>query len=216
MEIPLGRKVLEANDKVAEILRGQFRERGLTVINMVSSPGAGKTSLLERLCERLAGRIPMAVIEGDLATDADARRLAPYGIPVHQIVTGTTCHLDAGMIQSALERLPLDGIRLLIIENVGNLVCPASYDLGEQYRVVVISVTEGEDKPLKYPPVFTAASAVVINKVDLLPYLKFDMPLLRDAVHRMNPGAVVLETSCSTPEGALPWTEWVAARIGAD
>ncbi len=207
--ITIERKVLEKNDELAARNRDLFRQRGLFVINLVSSPGSGKTSILERTISELAGRIPIAVIEGDVQTDLDAQRIAQLQIPVVQIVTNGGCHLDAKLVQDALQRLPLDGMRLLIIENVGNLVCPANYDLGESLKVVVASTTEGDDKPLKYPSMFLHASAMIINKVDLLPYVRCDLTALKGNALRINPSLAVFETSCTTGQGIAKWADWL-------
>ncbi|MGA9115968.1 MAG: hydrogenase nickel incorporation protein HypB [Bacteroidota bacterium] len=209
--ITVERKVLEKNDVIARRNRAFFERTGMTAINLVSSPGAGKTTILERTLERLRGSIPIGVIEGDLQTDLDARRVAAFGVPVVQIVTNGGCHLDAGLVEEALGRLPAEGLRLLFIENVGNLVCPANFDLGERMKVVIASTTEGEDKPLKYPGMFRNAAALVINKTDLLPYLSCPLGVLRENALRVNPALVVFETSGTTGEGINPWCDWLTA-----
>ena len=170
--ITIERKVLEKNDEIADANRARFREHGLFVFNIVSSPGAGKTTLLERTIETLRGEMRIGVVEGDVQTDFDAQRVARYGVPAVQIVTNGGCHLEARLVRDALETLDLGALDLLVIENVGNLVCPANYDLGEALKVVVLSTTEGDDKPLKYPGMFRHASVLVINKIDLLPYVQ--------------------------------------------
>ncbi|MRR39381.1 hydrogenase accessory protein HypB, partial [bacterium] len=177
--LTIERKVLEKNDEVAEENRALLARHGIFAINMVSSPGAGKTSILERTLETLGGTLSVAVIEGDVQTDLDARRVARYGVPAVQIVTRGGCHLEANLVRDALRGLPLGGLRLLIIENVGNLVCPSNYDLGEAMKVVVASTTEGDDKPLKYPAMFRNASVLIINKIDLLPYTDSNILTLR-------------------------------------
>jgi hydrogenase nickel incorporation protein HypB len=207
--ITIQRKVLEKNDEIARRNREIFRRHRLRVLNVVSSPGAGKTSLLERTLEFLGGSLKVAVIEGDVQTDFDARRVARYGVPVVQIVTNGGCHLEAKLVQDALENLQLDNLDLLIIENVGNLVCPAGYDLGEDMKVVVASVTEGEDKPLKYPAMFRNAAVLLINKIDLLPHLDFDLAALRRHALQINPGLRVFETSCRTGAGIAEWCTWL-------
>lgn len=193
--------ILEKNDRLAERNRGFFQAKGLQVLNLLSSPGAGKTTLIERMAADLAGRRKLGVIVGDLATDNDAVRLRAYGVPAVQITTGTVCHLDAEMIAQARTRLDLDGLDLLIIENVGNLVCPAAYDLGEDLRLVLFSVTEGEDKPLKYPVVFRSAQAVVVSKIDIADAVGFDRDAALANLRRVAPGAAVLEVSARTGAG---------------
>jgi hydrogenase nickel incorporation protein HypB len=207
--ITIERKVLERNDEIASQNREILRRHEIYAINVVSSPGAGKTSLLERTIERLSASLRIAVIEGDVQTDFDAQRIARYGVPAIQIVTNGGCHLEARLVQDALGRLDLDAIEILIIENVGNLVCPANYDLGENMKVVVASTTEGEDKPLKYPGMFRNASVLVINKIDLLPHLEFDLAALRHNALQINPGLRVFETSCRTDAGISEWCSWL-------
>ncbi len=213
--ITIERKVLEKNDDLAARNRELFRRHGLFVINLVSSPGSGKTSILERTIEHLAGRVPVGVIEGDVQTDLDAQRIARLRVPVVQIVTNGGCHLDAKLVSDALERLSLDGLHLLIIENVGNLVCPAGYDLGEALKVVVASTTEGDDKPLKYPSMFLHASALIINKVDLLPYVNCHLAALKGNALRINPSLAVFETSCTTGQGIAVWADWLVKKVQA-
>lgn len=210
--ITIERRVLEKNDEVASRNRARFAKAGVFVLNLVSSPGAGKTTLLERTIEHLKNQIPLAVIEGDVQTDLDAQRVARYGVPAVQIVTRGGCHLEAGLIENALDNLDLHSLRLLIIENVGNLVCPANYDLGEHMKIVIISTTEGEDKPLKYPTMFRNASVLVINKIDLLPYLTFDIEQLRRNALSINPNLRVFETSCTTGEGVPAWCAWLISN----
>ena len=211
--ITIERNVLAKNDEVAGRNRALLAERGIFAINLVSSPGSGKTSLLERTLEELAGRAAVAVIEGDIQTDLDAQRIARHGVQAVQIITRGSCHLEANLVRSALERLKLDSVRILFIENVGNLVCPAEYDLGEAMKVVVISTTEGDDKPLKYPAVFRNASAVVINKIDLLPHVPCRLEELRRNALTVNPRLTIFETSCTSGAGIREWADWVAARI---
>jgi hydrogenase nickel incorporation protein HypB len=207
--ITIERKVLEKNDEIARQNREVFRRHGILALNFVSSPGAGKTSLLERTLERLRGDKKIGVIEGDVQTDFDARRIARYGVPVVQIVTNGGCHLEAKLVQDALIRLELNALDLLIIENVGNLVCPANYDLGEAMKIVIASTTEGEDKPLKYPGMFRNASVLLINKVDLLPYLDLDLEALRRNALQINPALSLFETSCRTGTGIPEWCGWL-------
>lgn len=210
--VTIERKVLEKNEAFAEQNRRLFAGRGLFVINMVSSPGAGKTSLLEQTIRRLKGKLQIAVIEGDVQTDLDARRVEQYGVPVVQIVTNGGCHLEARLVQDALQSITLDGVDLLVIENVGNLVCPANYDLGEAMKVVVASTTEGDDKPLKYPGMFRNASVLVINKIDLLPYVDCRIEELRGNALKINPGLEVFATSCRSGEGLEEWCGWLLRR----
>jgi hydrogenase nickel incorporation protein HypB len=210
--IAVQEKVLNENHRLAAELRRQFAEHGVFVLNFISSPGSGKTSLLERTLAVLPRDARVAVLTGDIQTDNDARRLARAGFPARQISTGGTCHLDARMIARALEDWPVADIDVLFIENVGNLVCPSSYDLGEHDKVVVLSVTEGEDKPLKYPSIFSKAELCIINKTDLLPYVSFDLQLARENVRKMHPGIDIIEVSCRTGEGLQRWLNWIEQR----
>jgi hydrogenase nickel incorporation protein HypB len=202
--------ILGDNDRQAERNRGYLNALGLVAINIVSSPGSGKTTLIAKTLEKAAGSIPTAVIVGDLETANDAARLRDKGAPVVQVTTGTVCHLDAGMVARALDHLDLEGRRLLIIENVGNLVCPASYDLGEASRVVLVSVTEGEDKPLKYPPIFRGAGAVLITKIDMSAASGLDLNALRRNIQAVAPGAEIIELSARTGEGMDRWMEFLS------
>ena len=219
--ITIERKVLEKNDELARQNRALLERHGIFAINVVSSPGAGKTSLLERTLEHLAGKLAVAVIEGDVQTDRDARRIESLGVPVVQVVTNGTCHLDAQMVQGALGHLEIGKVELLFIENVGNLVCPASYDLGEHLRIVLASTTEGEDKPLKYPVMFRHADLVVLTKTDLLPHLDdVSTKELRDALARVMPRPRAIELSVKRGgAGLAEWIEWLEsqriATIGA-
>ncbi len=197
--------ILAKNERLAERNRGFLKAKGVIAINLLSSPGAGKTTLLEKTLAALAGEIPAAVINGDLATARDAERLHATGAPVAQVTTGTVCHLDAEMVAQAIEQLPLDGCRLLFIENVGNLVCPASYDLGESLRVVLFPVTEGEDKPLKYPPVFHGADVVIITKTDLSAATGFDRPQALGNLQHIAHHSRILELSAKTGDGMAEW-----------
>ena len=207
--ITIERKVLDKNDEIARQNRQQFRRNGIFVINIVSSPGSGKTSILEKTLEVLRGKIRIGVIEGDVQTDLDAQRIARFGIPTIQIVTNGGCHLDAKLVQNAIENLDLASLDIVIIENVGNLVCPANYDLGEELKVVVASTTEGDDKPLKYPPMFRNASVLIINKIDLVPYLNCNLDTLKNNALQINPSLTVFHTSCTTNEGLEKWCEWL-------
>ena len=203
--LPVHLSLLQKNDRLAERNRGYLKARRIFAINIVSSPGAGKTALIANTLERLAPTLPAAVIVGDLETANDAARLRDKGAPVVQVTTGTVCHLDADMVAHALEHLPLEGRQLLIIENVGNLVCPASYDLGEALRVVLISVTEGEDKPLKYPPIFHGAGVVIISKPDMLAASGLDIEKLHRNIRAVAPDAEILELCARTGEGMDQW-----------
>ncbi len=210
--VPLERKVLSENERVAGELRARFSQRGILVLNFISSPGSGKTSLLERTLESFAAGTRVAVLTGDIQTDNDAQRLAKYGFPVRQISTGGACHLDARMIERGLDGWDLDRLDLLLFENVGNLVCPTSYDLGERAKIVVLSVTEGEDKPLKYPGIFHKAELMILNKIDLLPYVPFKVELARECANRVHPGIEILEVSCTTGAGLDAWKAWLEAQ----
>jgi hydrogenase nickel incorporation protein HypB len=210
--ITIERKVLEKNDKIAERNRQFFKERGIFVLNFVSSPGAGKTSILEKTFQELQGSMNIAVIEGDVQTDLDAQRVARYGVPVIQIVTLGGCHLEANLVQDALKNLDLNGVDALFIENVGNLVCPSNYDLGEAIKVVVLSTTEGDDKPLKYPAMFRNSSVLIINKTDLIPYTRCNLNVLKNNALQINPALKVFEISCFTGEGIPEWCNWLRKK----
>ncbi len=207
--ITIERKVLEKNDAIAQQNRELFARHGVFALNLVSSPGAGKTSLLEKTLEHLRGTLPVAVIEGDVQTDLDAQRVARYGVPAVQIITRGGCHLEAHLIRDALANISLEGISLLIIENVGNLVCPSNYDLGEAMKVVIASTTEGDDKPLKYPAMFRNASVLVINKIDLVPYVNTSPATLKANALQINPSLLTFETSCTTGAGIPQWCDWL-------
>ncbi|WP_338466937.1 hydrogenase nickel incorporation protein HypB [Novosphingobium sp. ZN18A2] len=207
--IRLEADILGKNNAYAAANRKLFADKGMFVLNLVSSPGSGKTSLLVRTLEKLKGELPLAVIEGDQQTSNDADRIRETGVPAVQVNTGKGCHLDAHMIGHALEPLaPQDG-SVLLIENVGNLVCPAGFDLGEAHKVAILSVTEGEDKPLKYPDMFAASDLVLLNKVDLLPHLDFDIDLAEANVRRVNPKARTLRVSARSGEGMEAWIAWI-------
>jgi hydrogenase nickel incorporation protein HypB len=207
--ITVERKLLEKNDVIAAELRELFIRNNIYVINLISSPGSGKTSLIEKTVEYLKNDIKISVITGDLQTDNDAKRISSTGIPVVQIITNGACHLEANLIRNALENLEPENIDFLIIENVGNLVCPAGFDLGENEKIVLMSTTEGEDKPLKYPVVFKNSSVMVINKTDLLPYLNFSQELLEENAIKVNPHLKIFKSSCTTGEGIEKWCEWI-------
>jgi hydrogenase nickel incorporation protein HypB len=211
--ITIERKVLAKNDEIASQNRLRFEQHGIFVFNIVSSPGSGKTSILERTLEHVNGKLRVAVIEGDVQTDFDAQRVARYNVPTVQIVTLGGCHLEANLVQDALQNLDLTNIQLLIIENVGNLVCPANYDLGEAMKVVVLSTTEGDDKPLKYPGMFRKASVLIINKIDLLPHVNCDLTTLKRNALQINPALKVFETSCTTKAGIDEWCDWLTQKV---
>jgi len=207
--ITVERKVLEKNDDIARQNRAAFTERGIFVLNLVSSPGSGKTSILEQTCQAVRGIMRIAVIEGDVQTDLDAQRVAAYEVPVVQIVTLGGCHLDASLVRDAMQELDLNQTDLLFIENVGNLVCPAGYDLGEAMKVAVLSVTEGDDKPLKYPAMFRNSSALIINKTDLIPYVNCNLNELKGNALKINPFLRIFEISCVTGAGISDWRDWL-------
>jgi hydrogenase nickel incorporation protein HypB len=211
--IKIERRVLEKNDELASQNRELLSRHDIFTLNMVSSPGAGKTSILERTLETLEGSLEVAVIEGDVQTDYDAQRVARYKVPVAQIVTHGGCHLEARLVRDALAEMDLTQIELLIIENVGNLVCPANYDLGEAEKVVILSTTEGDDKPKKYPTMFRNASVLIINKTDLLPYVPCDPTLIKRNALQINPNLKIFETSCTTKAGITEWCEWLKNRV---
>jgi hydrogenase nickel incorporation protein HypB len=210
--IALERHLLAKNDKLAERNRGWFSGRGILALNLVSSPGAGKTSLLERLLGDLRGEIPMSVIEGDQETLNDAERIRATGCDVVQINTGTGCHLDAEMLARGLDRLNPALGSVLLIENVGNLVCPALFDLGEHCKIVIASVTEGDDKPLKYPHMFRASELLLLNKIDLLPHVRFDVEKFEEAARRVNPELQILSVSATRGDGLGAVYDWLRER----
>lgn len=210
--VPLEKKVLSENDRVAAELRERFRQNDVLVVNLISSPGSGKTTLLEKTLEALPRTERVAVLTGDIQTENDANRLKRSGFPTKQITTGGTCHLDARMIDKHLADWNLGELGILFIENVGNLVCPSSYDLGEAAKIVLLSVTEGEDKPLKYPAIFLKSQLLVLSKVDLLPYVPFDISAAEDNAHRIHPGMGVVRLSCLTGAGLSTWLEWIEDR----
>jgi hydrogenase nickel incorporation protein HypB len=210
--VSLEQNVLAKNDAIARDNRAWLRKRDAIALNLMSSPGSGKTTLLERTLVALARVRPAAVIEGDQATSLDAERIRRTGAPAVQVNTGAGCHLDAALVRSALSRLDPPTGAVVFVENVGNLVCPAMFDLGEQRKVVVISVTEGTDKPLKYPYMFAAADLVVVNKIDLLPHVDFDLDLCAKHARTVNPDMAMLTVSATTGEGLDSWYEWIAAQ----
>jgi hydrogenase nickel incorporation protein HypB len=213
VRVPLERKVLNENDRIAAGLRERFHRNGTFCLNLISSPGSGKTALLERTLEGFDPARRVAVLTGDIQTDNDARRLARYGFPVRQITTGGACHLDARMVERGLEGWPVEDFEILFLENVGNLVCPTSYDLGEEARAVLLSVTEGEDKPLKYPATFHHADLMVLNKIDLLPYVPFQAALACENARRVQPEIEIVEVSCTSGQGLGRWRAWLEAHL---
>lgn len=213
--VSIEQDILGKNDRYADANRTHFIKHGQFVLNLVSSPGSGKTSLLTATLEQLKDTVPMAVIEGDQQTSHDAERIRSTGVQAVQINTGKGCHLDAHMVGHALDNLDLAENGLLFIENVGNLVCPAAFDLGEAMRVVILSVTEGDDKPLKYPDMFAGAHLMLLNKIDLLPYVDFDVERCIEYARRINPGIQILALSARTGDGMVPWLEWLRDQRNA-
>lgn len=213
MKVPVVRNILEVNDRIAREHRDLFQKNNVLVLNLMSSPGAGKTTLLENTIGHLNGKVSMGVIEGDIQTSADAERILQAGAAAVQINTDGACHLDGNMIKASLASINIEETDLLFIENVGNLVCPAEFDLGEDYKVMILSVTEGDDKPGKYPLMFHEASVLLINKIDLLPYINCDMDKIRKEVLKINPNITIFEVSCQTKEGLDNWFQWILERI---
>jgi hydrogenase nickel incorporation protein HypB len=211
--IKIERKVLEKNDELASQNRSDLKSRNIFCINILSSPGSGKTSIIERTIEHMRTDLRIAVIEGDVQTDIDAKRVEKYKVPVIQIVTNGGCHLDAKLVRDAMANLNFSDINFLIIENVGNLVCPAGYDLGEDHKVVILSTTEGDDKPLKYPKMFMNSEVLIINKTDLLPYVNSNIETLKTNALNINPKLTIFETSCTTGEGIDKWCNWLITNI---
>ena len=211
--ITVERKVLEKNDMVAAENRKKFKENKTFTLNLVSSPGSGKTSLVERTAHFTKDKFKLGVIEGDVQTNLDAERVDAYGVPVVQIITNGSCHLEAPLVRNAYDQFDKKDFDVLFIENVGNLVCPAAYDLGEDHKVVIVSTTEGDDKPLKYPAMFRNADVLIINKVDLVPHVKCSLETLRNNALSINPNLKVFETSCTTDEGINKWCDWLQSQI---
>jgi hydrogenase nickel incorporation protein HypB len=208
-EIPVIEKILSANDRIALENRALLDAKGVVAVNVMASPGAGKTSFILRTIEAIRGKLRAGVVEGDVAGHVDADKVAETGTPVVQINTGGGCHLDAPQIQSALNQLPLDEIDVLFIENVGNLICPTEFALGEHINLMIAHVPEGHDKPIKYPGMFTMVDALVLNKIDLTPYIDFDPEAFRQAFRALNPNAPLFEVSCTTGEGLDAWIQWI-------
>ncbi len=213
MKIPVVRNILEANARIAAELKAFFAEKGILVLNLMSSPGAGKTTLLERTLTDLRGELTMAVVEGDLQTDNDARRVAATGAQAVQINTEGGCHLTSSQVQEAVSNIDLSGLDILFIENVGNLVCPAEFDVGEDFKVTLLSVAEGDDKPEKYPLMFHISAAMLLNKVDLLPYVDFDLDRAARHAHILNESISVFPVSARTGEGLDAWYDWLRQKL---
>ncbi|HMK48757.1 MAG TPA: hydrogenase nickel incorporation protein HypB [Thermodesulfovibrionales bacterium] len=213
MKVKVVTNILEANDRLAAENRKIFQDLGVYVINLMSGPGAGKTSILEQTIKATNGRMKLGVIEGDIAGDDDARRIESAGAPVVQINTGGACHLDANMIRVVMDDLPLKDIDLLFIENVGNLVCPAEFNVGEEIKVMLLSIAEGHDKPLKYPLMFQESTALVLNKIDLLPYTNADLEKIKRDSLSLNPKLKIFEVSCKTGQGISDWVDWLLALV---
>ena len=213
MRIAVVKNILDANSRIARENRKLFESNGLAVINLMSSPGAGKTTLLEQMGNHFQGRLSIGVIEGDIQTTLDAERVAAAGLQAVQIETDGACHLDANMIQNALADLDLDGLDLLVVENVGNLVCPAEFDVGEDHKVMMLSVTEGDDKPLKYPLMFKESRVLLISKVDLLPHLRCDVEKIKEASWSINPDLEIFEISSYSGQGLGAWHNWVQGQV---
>lgn len=211
--ITVERKILEKNDAVAQQNREAFKKKNLFTMNLVSSPGSGKTSIVERTILYSKNKFKIAVVEGDVQTSLDAERVNAYGVPVVQIVTQGSCHLEANLVRDAFGQIEKNDFEVLFIENVGNLVCPAAYDLGEDLKVVIVSTTEGDDKPLKYPAMFRNSSALIINKIDLVPYLKCSVETLQQNALSINPSLKIFKTSCTTDEGISEWCDWIETKI---
>ena len=213
MKVRLVKKILEANDRIAENNRKRLADAGVYTMNLMSAPGAGKTTLLQRTIKALDGRIRFGVIEGDIQGTHDAEVISALNVPVIQINTEGACHLDANMISDILPEMPLNAIDILVIENVGNLVCPAEFDVGEEIKVMLLSITEGEDKPLKYPLMFQKSEVLILNKIDLAPYLDVDMEKIKSDAMALNPGLQIFEISCKSGQGLDAWFAWLEDKV---
>ena len=211
--IPIVENILSANDRIAQRNRAMLDELGVFAINIMASPGAGKTSFILKTLEALHGRLKLGVIEGDLATSIDAEKAMAAGLPAVQINTGGECHLDAVMLADALPALPLKDLNLVVVENVGNLVCPANFQIGTHLNVLIASIPEGDDKPYKYPSMYRGMQALIINKIDLLPYVPFDMDYFKKGVEVLNPGVQVFPVSCKTGENMDAWVDWLVKKV---
>jgi hydrogenase nickel incorporation protein HypB len=215
MKVSVVRNILEANDRIAEQNKALFNENHLLVVNLMSSPGAGKTSLLERTIESLKRELRIGVIEGDIQSTHDAERVAKKGVPVVQINTGGACHLDGNMIRETFQEFDFKSLDLLIVENVGNLVCPAEFKIGEDFKAMILSVAEGDDKPSKYPLMFRESKALLINKIDLLPYVDCSVEKIKKESWKINPELKIFEVSCKTEEGLKGWYQWLREGVQA-
>ncbi len=213
MKVKVVTNILVANERIAAENKKIFQDAGVYVINIMSGPGAGKTSLLERTIKEVGGKISMGVIEGDIAGTDDAERIENLGIPVVQINTGGACHLDANMIREVMHELPLKDLDILFVENVGNLVCPAEFQLGEDMKIMLLSIAEGHDKPLKYPLMFQESTALLLNKIDLLPYTNADLDKMKKDSLSLNPKLKIFDISCKTGEGISEWVQWLTELI---
>ena len=213
MKISVVKNILEANDRIAQDNRTLFDEKGLMVVNLMSSPGAGKTSLLEKTIDALKEEMRIGVIEGDIQSSQDAERIANKGIPVVQINTGGACHLDGNMIRDTFQEFDFDVLDLLVVENVGNLVCPAEFKVGEDFKAMILSVTEGDDKPSKYPLMFRESEVLLINKIDLIPYVDSSIELIRKEALKINPHLIMFEISCKTGDGLEGWNTWLKDKV---
>ncbi len=213
MKVSVVKNILEANDRIAQENRAIFDEKGLMVFNLMSSPGAGKTTLLEKTVEALNQTVNIGVIEGDIQSSYDAERIAEKGIPVVQINTGGACHLDGNMIRDTFKDFDFDALDLLVVENVGNLVCPAEFQVGEDFKAMILSVTEGDDKPSKYPLMFRESRVLLINKIDLLPHLDVSLDRIKEEALKINPHLVIFEVSCKTGEGLDRWYAWLQDAV---
>jgi hydrogenase nickel incorporation protein HypB len=213
MRIPVVENILSANDRIADRNREMLDELGVYAINIMASPGAGKTSFILKMLEALNGRLKFGVIEGDLATSIDAEKAMAAGLPAVQINTGGECHLDAVMLADALPVLPLQDLNLVVVENVGNLVCPANFQIGTHLNVLIASIPEGDDKPYKYPSMYRGMQVLIINKIDLLPYVPFDMDYFKKGVEALNPGVAVFPVSCKTGENMDAWVDWLVKKV---
>ncbi|MBN1690392.1 MAG: hydrogenase nickel incorporation protein HypB [Dehalococcoidia bacterium] len=212
MKINVMQDVLQANDRIAAANRQLFKEKHNLVLNLMSSPGAGKTSLLEKTAERVAGKLRLGVIVGDIETTRDADRISKFNIPAIQLTTGTECHLDANMVSSALPHMELDKIDVLVIENVGNLVCPAEFIVGEDFKIMILSVPEGDEKPLKYPLMFHESALMLINKIDLIQYTNFNLKEAKANARKINPNIDIIEISCANGAGLDEWVSWLMTK----
>jgi hydrogenase nickel incorporation protein HypB len=213
MRIQIVEDILSANNQLAVENRRLFDEKGILTIDIMASPGAGKTSLILQTIKHLGADLRLGVVEGDISSTIDSERIAATGVPVVQINTGGTCHLEANMLRRALPELSLDGLALLLIENVGNLVCPAAFDIGAHLRIMLASIPEGDDKPYKYPAMFATVDAIAVNKIDLLPYLDFDFAYFEQGIRALNHEAPIFRLSCKTGEGVEEWVNWLRERL---